>query len=776
MKTLKIFLAIVSIIIPIAANACGGWDIQWDNQDLFLLEKPLYADNGFETYKNSSEEESLNFWYNYINKGMSKESLKDAIWYMDESDIKDRNTENKLIKYLRSKGDNAALNFLRLNILLNNKIDYREQWVYNKNNQSVDYTDILNEISRLQTPDKLTPRVHFLKMRCLYAMKRYNECINLWNSIKTDDVTKGVNRRIYGYLGAAYLKQKNYKEALKIYYELGDNLSIHKCVDALMSKGGMDILQKEDVNSLTIRYMAQNYANYYYHYRRNLESSRGYGYELELTDGGAWSIVARDYDQVVALAKNIANDSRTENKMFWNAFIGFMKWVNCEADDAYTYLSKAESMDGPESMRNNIRSIKLLAAFNKRNKPANFDDLFITEYKRLYEESVGAYKLRYAQYEKGNDEVYDNRISDWIIFSHEMYDAASTYYMPTSVVPLILYAINERYNYENIEDNKNWRIVSLDNKAKTQELVDLLNAKRNGGNNKVEKELFKLIKNDDVLDENMLNELIGTKYLREQNFNEAKNYLSKVSLQYMSNLSIAPYLGRRKMPQKEFFRTQRKTYWDDDKYNLQRNVKLDFAETMIRLKAKCMSESGEMKAKTAYDIAHHLYQASPTGDLWAITEYRWSNYCSLSQMNQSAIEMLRTAIQFAQSNETKKKAYFGLIAASTDNDNCVEWNYDKLTWSFNSINSTQKEAYNHLMNLVSVNDNIYRSCDVVRTYIKKNKRTSQTRPSTSSSRTTSNTRTSSNTRTTSNSRTTSSSSSTNRTRPSTNGSRTHSSR
>lgn len=716
MKTLRLYIVAISLLMPSIGLACGGFYVDWDSQNLFLLEKPLDAWQGYEKYKNASYEETLDFWCRYVNNALSREDMDDAICYMDEETLKSRTTDNKLVKLLRLRGDNAALRYLRLNAALNAKTSGRDSWNYSRNNATPGYAPLWSELSRLPATGKLKERINFLKMRCLFAMGRYNECLNLWKANLPGDKATGIGRRMYGYVAGVYVKQKKYNQALKIYYELGDNLSIHKCVDALMSKGGMDILQQNDVNSLALRYVAQDYANYYYHYRRNLEWSRQNGYGQYLEAGGVWERVKRDYDSVVSLAKGIAQNPRTENKMFWNAFVGYMIWVNGDGDEAYRYLAKAEESNGPARMRDNVRSLKVLAALSAKHHPSDMDNLLIGEYKRMYEISVKEYDRRHARSARYNDNSGILNPS-WIIFSHEMHLAAKEYYEEEGAASVILNVINNKYNYENIYFTKSQRVVSLDRDTDVKALEALLKAKQTGGGTRAEKELLALIASDDLLDENMLHELLGTKYLRENNYSAAIEHLQKVSLQYESSLSIAPYLENRKMTKNMFRRTQRGGYWDEGPWRVTRHAKLEFARAMLQLQEQYNNATGEAKARTAYEMANWLYQASPLGDLWAISDYQWSSYIEANAMNREAEKLLRTVIQITQDTDLKKKACFALALVTADTHNNVWWNYDNKKWSFDNVSPAQKYAYSQLKNLVSKSDNLYRSCDVLRYYI-----------------------------------------------------------
>lgn len=713
-------MAVVSVMMPVMGWACGpGYWVDWGSRDIFQMERPLSAGNSYKTYANASYEETVDFWYGYMGRAMLRETVDEAITDLSATDFEDKNTKNPLVKTLKKRGDRLALSYLRLNEALNRKMTAVNGWSYSLEDEKPDYSSLWHEIAAMQSVGKLGPRVDFLKMRCLYAMKRYDACISLWKSLKITDRTKGIGRRIYGYVGGVYLKQKKYNEALSIFYELGDNLSVHKCVNALMSKGGMDILMAQDVNALTLRYVAQDYANYFYHYHCSMEEARQWDYEFTVEQGGVWESVARDYEQVVALADSIARDPRTENKMFWNAFIGFMKWVNGEGDAAYRYLERADSQGGTQDMHDHVKTLKLLAALSVKEPPADMDELFVKEYRRLYKIGVEEYGRHHGEVEYPIDADQPEN-ADWIIFSHELYLRAMAYYKDKGVVPLIISAINGKYSCENVYDELGQRIVRLDRDLQPDDLEALLEAKHHGGEGSVEKKLLHMVDEDDVLGEQMLDELLGTKYLRLQEFDKARELLEKVPVTYMAKLSIAPYLAARSLTNKAFCRTQFQDFWNAEAPALRNNVKLEYAKEMQKLEARYASCTGEEKARTAYEMANRLYQASPHGDLWAITEYSWSVFSAPSEMNKAAIKMLRSAIEHTQNADLKKKAWFAMAVVPTGETGGPNWDYDQKTWSFDDLTPTQHNAYAHLKKLVGRSDALYRSCDVLRCYIQRN--------------------------------------------------------
>lgn len=161
-------------------------------------------------------------------------------------------------------------------------------------------------------------------------------------------------------------------------------------------------------------------------------------------------------------------------------------------------------------------------------------------------------------------------------------------------------------------------------------------------NSKLVREVISQIRYDD----DYLNEIIGTLYLREGNYNEAVEYLSQVSVDYQKNLNVyrCGYLNDNPwvncyMPTDKWDYPRKETEIDESLTNAfnpanssllltPEDAKLNFAKEMSRLQQ--LVKTGTPDERGMARIRFALARFNSFNDCWALTQY-WSgeaNQCN----------------------------------------------------------------------------------------------------------------------------------------------------
>jgi len=152
------------------------------------------------------------------------------------------------------------------------------------------------------------------------------------------------------------------------------------------------------------------------------------------------------------------------------------------------------------------------------------------------------------------------------------------------------------------------------------------------------------------------NELIGTKYMREEQFDKAIEYLSKVPAAYDATLNVYPYFRRN--PFSEDFH---------QKYRRDFNVpgyKRHFARKMLSFQNEMnTAKNKEAKALATYQYAVGLMHA--TTDCWALLHYIQGAVWHVNDayhfnertpaMEEHCRELFDYVLETTQSNELKAK-------------------------------------------------------------------------------------------------------------------------
>ena len=140
----------------------------------------------------------------------------------------------------------------------------------------------------------------------------------------------------------------------------------------------------------------------------------------------------------------------------------------------------------------------------------------------------------------------------------------------------------------------------------------------------------------------MANDFIGTKLLRQGEFEDAIPYLEKVPLAYLSKQSIAPYMKKRDFYKERWIARQKKVEEDNANIVLTKNQKVNFCREMIRLHSIINdgSKGKQTKQQAMYQVANLLFQAGKNGDCWYLTHNGWSVTSNELDFDAKALEYL----------------------------------------------------------------------------------------------------------------------------------------
>jgi hypothetical protein len=331
------------------------------------------------------------------------------------------------------------------------------------------------------------------------------------------------------------------------------------------------------------------------------------------------------------------------------------------------------SMAGSASVKENARMTRLLIYAADKNYTPDYANFMLTELKWL-KSKVKADVESYIE----NFETIHNAIAD-----KQLKAAVGGLHLTICKTDPTMYANSNGLGW----------FMSIDNSGKQDyssryfaSLCNLTAAETEDFYNKfaTRDELSKWLWGQIEHDQDYFNDLIGTKYLAEGNYQKAIPFLQKVPLKFLDDQAIAKYM---------LYRTYEKPQWTgiqlegSDVNNwfseeeielppLGTNQKLDFCKDMVSLMAQAS------KPQNAYNIATLLYQVSEKGDCWHLAHYFHSEYL-IAQTTPSEIDFVKEARRYletaATSNDPKLKeqALFALALTSVpDSYETRTYNYD----------------------------------------------------------------------------------------------------
>lgn len=679
MKNFKqCILAISLCLLSWSTSQACGWD--GDDPSYYDL---FHCTQALPNLEEQHIDESTLFWARYAGLP-ADETLKNDIRSLRLSDFDDETSDNLLLKTLRTRQQNDALTLLRLNCELSELVESRFEWSYRKVTPE-DYQRLLAQVNDLEVNHHLTKRKTFLKMRILARLNADDAMLQLWNSEAKDWEPSEVRDRMEGYVASIHFRRGDYDQALPIYFRLRDGGSIGLCVNRMLDATSIEEVYQKDPNAMILGYILEDYANYFYHAKEHQEY-----WKLDEKDYDIWTKVTRQRDNVMSLAQKVVDEGKARDLQMWQTFIGFMQMINGQNDLAYHNFVKADSLPGQSVAGRLIRHYKLTSALAMDDKPAHFDK-YVSQELRYYKEI--------AQYlDQPERDVLNN-----------LYDHETKYrlynYIDQRGDPTLTFLTHTA-----LEPGAFWE---MDHEMTTQQVKEVQAYVKHGGDGDLGQCLVRYCN----IPDDQFNEMIGTKLIREGRYEEAKDHLEKVSDSYLRSLGIAPYLMKRQLPERPFERKVR-TWYDEPWSGEIDNVKLQFCLQVLGLKEWLSEAQGEKKAEVALTLANMLYQASPSGDLWALSEYSWSSYGShRNAMNDQSINCLKLALDVTNDYDTKVKCHYGLAAnPCCEEDATVVYDWEKKR-HYLEPEGSQREAYLWLHYQTKRDNPIFKTCDWLKLYI-----------------------------------------------------------
>ena len=250
----------------------------------------------------------------------------------------------------------------------------------------------------------------------------------------------------------------------------------------------------------------------------------------------------------------------------------------------------------------------------------------------------------------------------------------------------------------------------------------------------------RVMKKNNIDNENFVNDVIGTRLIREGNFREALPYLADIDLKWIGKQPVSPYF-RHHPTNAEYYKFRRSdTSATSSNINYNYNYKANFCAEILNLIDDYSNSSGDEKAKNALDIAAMCHFASVVGDGWALTDYSWSG---AGPESDALTDMMKVwanrAREAAVSDNLKSMAYYALLSVSDSKQKSDYGDYYYYNYPFgftskgytpngnpivdryylNSPSTIQKQGLQFIASHWNDNNLPYyiKSCDVLKSYV-----------------------------------------------------------
>ena len=533
----------------------------------------------------------------------------DKFWqnYMNEDNIGYRWSKDRIMETARSKGDTDMVAYLtQLNAFLDICDQLEETWSYPTKEQLAARKTTLQNMKTAAANyrgARLRSQYALLAMRANMLLKDHQANLAYWKSKSgnlPDNIYKEMMRNIYA---GALFHTGNKKEAFEIYAEQGDQVSIRWAMRKYRNLAGIQNIYSENPNAATLYYLVQDFVN-------NVQESID-------TDDPEWiknidhvQIKAGEAMQFVEFAEKAAANSAVSDQCLWKTAAALTTYLLGNRKQAAQAIEQAMKLNGAQRTKDNARCVRLLVLAGDPGVKGKF---LRTEMEWL-DAKVAA---------EGKDDYCFTNARDRILHQSliERYQRTGNQEMVLAVQSLGDFH-NEESEYWNTRYSSDFNIVldSMDASQLKKFYSFISSSRKDPLESYVTGKIYK--------DANYFNDMIGTKLLAQNAFEEAIPYFEKIPLSFFCGQNISYYAANRDWTVPRWLKRQRMPEGDNDGPNsgkLTENKKLKFCREMLDLKSRHdLAANGPERNKLAYQLAVRYQQASLRGDCWYLTGYGWS--------------------------------------------------------------------------------------------------------------------------------------------------------
>lgn len=695
----------IMLVCGAMASACG-WEPEYSSSRFPAFQ---FVDTpGTRPLSDDINSETVDFWCGYTGNEVSYSDVRDFIANANARSVKDDRDRTPLLKYLYSRKDTAALDFLQLSLDFSDALNQYigNVWDYTGPEQS----GLPQVAAGIKVPARSNPmfeRYVFLAMRAAAALHDYDKVISIWSRYKGEIRNQQLLKRMEGYLGGAYYHTGRYADAISIFAANGDSNSLNWCLAHLVGTDNLSMLMRRDPESDAVYYVLQDYMNYLWLLKLNKCGAEYFGYPVNPYRNGA-TVVDDDLTKacrsLIALADSALADSRLRYPMVWATARAFAWNLLDDNSKALESAELASKLAGTEAMKQNLWRVALWIDMTSTdgNDPKLADRL-----NTLFAKAAGQAGM----------------VPDYGVYPYSPGDVADFAFLADFLVPYVALQTRDTAGFyralammeavSRMKKSKDYRefkpSVNMTGSLQWRGIKELLRQLDNRGSlSPLDKAVFSCAD----IDVNPLYDAMGRIELASGNYAVAAGCFDQVDPYWMARQGYYPYLQKRTagatMP---FGRRQRSWQTLENTDTLQSvNYRADYCRKLQEMESRYNSAEGEQKARAAYEFANALFQASAQGDLWAIGDNGWSVYSQDGPLSRKAAEVLEKSVGLASDQSLKARMLFGQASILMEDEK--PWQQSRKPWDIHP------NVYKQLALLLPhVKDSRITGCDVLKQYI-----------------------------------------------------------
>ncbi len=677
MKYLKYILAISLVIFlgAVRISACGPYYPDDPNYILMFrscspeLERQWQDGCRFQEYE---KEQNCLIWQLITDSSIPVEDIEKVVYDARLTDLNDltggKLASNKFARWLSSPKHKEDLYYIRAAKEIEEIREYMNNpwyYAYEGDEEHVRLSE-LKEKCLDYKGERHASRYALQLVRLYFAVGDFQSCIDLWENKVNNLPQTIVTDMIASYVGGAYTRLGKKDKAIELFTISQD---IGSLINLKAWKGAEDRSIYTDERIKELEYIFNRFPNSpllsvkIQEYIRNRESFV-YNYSdwkdrdfhdpvLVKTYWVGDSLIADDelvfYNELRRFAQRAVENRKCCQKGMWNYALGYLYFLDGNFRKAVSFLNRAEQAESSPFIKNSIRAFRFLINAQYANNSESYKNQLLRDLKWLDERMGNDVKL--TPEEKWQ---YDNkmnwRVCYWQDVARKVLIGVVSPKMIKSgnsalALQLANYASNRiyqlvplyeayHYGYDDPDDKesytvilpmdeyrKNWKGLNyFDWQSQFFELINTSNADDAAGYaqkiHNPKSNLDKFLNERSYTDTDYIYDIVGTLYLREMNYEQAFQWLSKVSSDYQSKTNLAKE-GYFKL---DPFRCQfdKKQYIGDSN-----DYKLKFAQEMVCLE-RMMESDAEVNRKATAKIRYATGLRNSFGRCWYLTDYGYN--------------------------------------------------------------------------------------------------------------------------------------------------------
>ncbi|MDR1846660.1 MAG: hypothetical protein LBR17_00875 [Bacteroidales bacterium] len=726
MKLRKFITISCLCICGLQAYGCGPWNFETRSYRLFRLTPAnetweLFSETEDYYTKRHSDLDNQNIteWQRLIGSNVKSSDIYEVVYRYSVSDMervgnllgksksKDTLLRNSFVQRMVSNGDRQMIEYLRFaKVCEHYRSISADDWEYPSAEDLTEQGEMLNQVidkALSMKQSRFADRYLFQALRAAFTLRDWDVCLNLWEGYFRDMKPCYIRTLSEDYIGGVYFRTGDYLSALTHFasadlYSQNYEFCLYKINADFTLNEALTAIYKHNCNSPALQYLLQRY-----------------GSELEAnTEWNAWdepcylcaikksfhSLDLKKQQQYADLRNfclKAVKDEQVTNPAMWQYSAAFFALMQGDLNSAMREAKAGQDMQASEDLSDKLHILYLIANALNGEYDEQYEESLLQDLK-WFEQKIKTHlpkdfsKDGYIASSFGNLSVY-------------YYNDMLRKYLLGLVVPKCIAAGEKQkamlltgftselianvsgYRKHSQEYNQDFStdiFVMMD----TMPVEDVLEYVSTIYNNNSEP-LIKFLASYCLKNKDYYNEIIGTKLMREERYNEAVTYFEKVQKSYWKTLNVYPYFTYPCFDDKALIRRKKAApAWD---------YKLAFAKEMSRLKSQFIPmQDCEDKAALLYRYSLGLIAVQQS---FALTKYGKDCYLcySIYQENDSVTAeriygLLKEVKTMTEDRDMQAKCLVAQMKTANNSFYAYRWDSD-----FNSSqNASTQSTYGML--------------------------------------------------------------------------------